>query len=451
VNEISRFTAEALLNSLPLGLAIAALAWGVTRVLARYGSAIRFSVWLGALSAILLIPWVGIVRATSSRAVPALSGGIVTLPEAVARYLVAIWAVGAILGLAHVVLGLYRLRCLRATCIPIELGRLDPLLRDSIEEVQLRRQLTVCSSESIRVPAAIGYFRPLVVFPSWALEEIPTAELNAILRHELAHLCRYDDWSNLAQKLVRALLFFHPGVWLIESRLTLEREMACDDAVLAANFSPHAYAESLVSLAEKSFLRRSVQLAQAAVGQVQQLKLRLVQILGRGRVAQRNTLPVAPAVAAMLLAGTITTVGIARAPQLVAFSGGSDTAVASASHGNMSSPDNELQPITLRLSPPETAIHATSRPRIHSVDKAALKLQVADASPAFNRRPAGEEAILPPLLTAQFPREFDETRILVIYQGEQFGPDGPILWHVTVWHLTPAQHQALTGGISKQI
>ena len=126
----------------------------------------------------------------------------------------------------------------------------------------------------------------MVVFPTWALSEIPTAELNAILLHELAHLRRYDDWTNLAQKLVKAILFFHPAVWFIESRLTLEREMACDDAVLAASYSPRAYAESLVGLAEKSFLRRGIQLAQAAVSHVQQLKLRLAEILRRDQVRQ---------------------------------------------------------------------------------------------------------------------------------------------------------------------
>jgi beta-lactamase regulating signal transducer with metallopeptidase domain len=70
--------------------------------------------------------------------------------------------------------------------------------------------------------------------------------------HELAHLRRYDDWTNLAQKLVKALFFFHPAVWWIEKQVSLEREMACDDAVLAETASPRAYAECLAHLAEKT-------------------------------------------------------------------------------------------------------------------------------------------------------------------------------------------------------
>ncbi len=126
-------------------------------------------------------------------------------------------------------------------------------------------------------------FVPSLPFPAWALQEIPADELQAICLHELAHLRRWDDWTNLAQKILKAIFFFHPAVWFIENRLSLEREMACDDAVLAANFSPRVYAESLLGLAEKSFLRRGIELAQAAVGQVWQLKLRIVEILRRDR------------------------------------------------------------------------------------------------------------------------------------------------------------------------
>ena len=83
-------------------------------------------------------------------------------------------------------------------------------------------------------------------------------------------------WS---RKILGALLFFHPAVWWIEKKLALEREMACDDLVLARTTSPRAYAECLVSLAEKSFLRRGLALAQAAVDRLRNVSLRVSQIL----------------------------------------------------------------------------------------------------------------------------------------------------------------------------
>ena len=94
---------------------------------------------------------------------------------------------------------------------------------------------------------------------------------------------RKDDWTNLIQKILGALLFFHPAVWWIEKKLALEREMACDDLVLAQTTSPRAYAECLVSLAEKSFLRRGLALAQAAVDRVRNVSLRVTRILDVNR------------------------------------------------------------------------------------------------------------------------------------------------------------------------
>ena len=47
--------------------------------------------------------------------------------------------------------------------------------------------------------------------------------------------------------------------------------------------NPRAYAECLVSLAEKSFLQRGLALAQAAVDRLQNVALRVTQILDASR------------------------------------------------------------------------------------------------------------------------------------------------------------------------
>ena len=456
MNALSRLVAGGLLNSLFAGLGIAALAWILSRVAGRTSSRTRFAVWFVALIGVALLPWVGSVGNSSSSASSAPSSSAITLPESIGYWFFITWAAGAALGLAHIAHGLFRLRRLRASCTPVDFEKLDPALRASFDEMQPHRRVTLCVSEAVRVPAAIGYFRPMVVFPAWTLSEIPSAELNAILLHELAHLRRYDDWTNLAQKLVKAVLFFHPAVWLIESRLTLEREMACDDAVLATKYSPRAYAESLVSLAEKSFLRRGIQLAQAAVGHVQQLKLRLVEILRRDRAADgQGSGPMTKAKIALIsLAAILSVYGISREPQLVAFSSGAPQ-MARASGAALSANDVKLQPMSLRYTGRgEAATLAVRKVELtHLVVSrhVATRPRVVLAQDARNNQAA--EEIVPPRIMASsnFPMELTSAPVLVVFQGEQFGPNGPIFWRVTVFHLTPAQQRAITGGIRKQI
>ena len=169
---------------------------------------------------------------------------------------------------------------MRNSCVEIDLSRLDPGLRETLGRYQASRPIALCVSERVQAPTAIGLRNPAVIMPDWLLEELAPTELHQVLVHELAHLGRWDDWTNLAQKIVKALLFFHPAVWWIEQKVSLEREMACDDAVLAETRSPRAYAECLTHLAERSFLRRSMALAQAAVSRVRQTSLASGENLG---------------------------------------------------------------------------------------------------------------------------------------------------------------------------
>jgi hypothetical protein len=195
---------------------------------------------------------------------------------------------------------------------------LDPLFQNTLRRYSEKRNVSLCTSTRVRVPAAIGLLKPAVVIPEWVMRELSTDEVNQILVHELAHLGRWDDWTNLAQQIIKAVFFFHPAVWWVDKKVALERESACDDIVLAEAASPRAYAECLTRLAEKSFLQRSVVLAQAALGRIRQMSLRVGRILDPDREPSptRGWKPVA-ALIAVFASGTA--IWASRAPQLIAF------------------------------------------------------------------------------------------------------------------------------------
>lgn len=454
---LSRSAADGILNSLFAGIVIALLAWAIARIVRRQGSGTRFAVWFLALVAIALLPLVGHFAAGSVRGVALASTSALTLPESFASYLFVAWIIGALLGLMHIAHGLYRLRRLRATCTAVDLNQLDPSLRDSLADARVHRPVTLCTSDSIRVPAAIGYLRPIVVFPAWTLTEIPPAELNAILLHELAHLRRWDDWTNLAQKLVKAVFFFHPAVWFIESRLTLEREMACDDAVLAGSFSPRAYAESLVSLAEKSFLRRGIQLAQAAVGHVQQLKVRLAEILRTDKARQGSGLVSKLAIALMSLTAVIAVYGVSRAPRLIAFSSDAPqiASTSPAVHISSAASDVQLRPVnlsyTVHSGHSTVPVRKVGSVRVRTTHRLTPKPHVLRGQNMREVQMIADELAPPMMVLSNLPVEPASAPVLVIFQGEQFGKNGPVFWRVTIVHLTPSQRRAITGGFSTTI
>ena len=189
--------------------------------------------------------------------------------------------------MARLASGLWQLRQLRRSCTAVAAADLDPLCRRTLEGLSASGAVRVGTSEEVRVPSAIGFWKRTIVLPAWTLRELSAEDLNVILLHEFAHLRRGDDWTNLIQKIVRAIFFFHPAVWWIESQLSVEREMACDDAVLAQTSNPHGYANCLVSLLEKSLAHRLTEqgpdqrwsMAQAAVHRASEAALRLARIL----------------------------------------------------------------------------------------------------------------------------------------------------------------------------
>jgi beta-lactamase regulating signal transducer with metallopeptidase domain len=286
------------------------------RALGRQNSSTRFAVWFSVLVTIAAWPFFESMTFTASSPI-ATARSAIHLPVSWALDLFLLWAMIAAAGLARIGFGFWQLRKLRQSCAAIEPGSLPLVLRDTLNQFSSGRRFEICTSGRVRVPTAIGFFKPAIVIPSWALQELSAVELNAVVLHELAHLRRWDDWTNLAQKILRALLFFHPAVWWIGRSLSLEREMACDDFVLASNPNPRAYAQCLVSVAEKSFLHRSLSLAQAAVGRMRQTAQRVARILDADRRGATRVWK--PALFLVAVFSAVCVISLPRTPKLVAF------------------------------------------------------------------------------------------------------------------------------------
>jgi hypothetical protein len=101
----------------------------------------------------------------------------------------------------------------------------------------------------VDTPSVIGAIRPLILLPVAALTTLTPGQVEALLAHELAHIRRRDYLVNLLQTVVETLLFFHPGVWWMSSRIRAEREHCCDDVAVAVCGEAESYAAALAELA----------------------------------------------------------------------------------------------------------------------------------------------------------------------------------------------------------
>src|SRR5581483_8947594 len=63
--------------------------------------------------------------------------------------------------------------------------------------MQVTRRVRVLVSKLADAPSAMGWLRPAILMPAAALAGLETAQLEAILAHELAHIRRGDYVVNV--------------------------------------------------------------------------------------------------------------------------------------------------------------------------------------------------------------------------------------------------------------
>lgn len=136
-----------------------------------------------------------------------------------------------------------------------------------------------------RIPFALGIFRPVIVLPPHS-ENWNREEREAILTHELSHIARRDTFWQLLAQTVSALYWFHPLVWFGIWRMRVERELACDDAVLHHGGKARDYAGILLELAagvKRREPRRVLPNCAIAMARYSPVKERILDILDPNR------------------------------------------------------------------------------------------------------------------------------------------------------------------------
>jgi bla regulator protein blaR1 len=117
-----------------------------------------------------------------------------------------------------------------------------------VELPGLQTRVAVRSSSGVLEPGVVGIFRPVLLLPANLVEYLTSAQLRAVLAHELCHIRRRDNLFASIHMLVESIFWFHPLVWWIGARMVEERERACDEAVLLLTGEPRSYAEGILNV-----------------------------------------------------------------------------------------------------------------------------------------------------------------------------------------------------------
>jgi len=212
-----------------------------------------------------------------------------------------VWLFGAVALLLPTVVGWLSVQHLRRKYMTLASGPVAGRLAELAACYQIRRRVTLWECRSRQVPMTWGVWRPVVVLPTEAATWT-RQRLDAVLRHELAHVARYDCLTQWVAQMARALHWFNPLAWHAVTRLRFEQEQACDDLVLAAGHSAADYAEQLLAVTSGRRSSRWAASAALSIGQARRLEHRLRTILDPN--LRRSTLSLRQALRA-LFCGTV--------------------------------------------------------------------------------------------------------------------------------------------------
>lgn len=187
-------------------------------------------------------------RPTSSMGGQTVAGGYRTSVSSDRSWLTLVrwvWIPGAILFFVPFAFDLWRLRRIRRDGLPWTEAR--ELTKSLAAKCGIVRSVDILRHEDIAAPVVCGAMKPVIVLP-YDASEWSEDDLRRALVHELEHL-RRNDWTiHLTARIICALYWFHPLVWMAWRRMRLEAERACDDAVVLS-VECTDYADQLVSLA----------------------------------------------------------------------------------------------------------------------------------------------------------------------------------------------------------
>ena len=325
--EITQTAGAMLITAIWQGAVVATCVAICLKLTNRISASLRFVVWAAGFLTVAALPFLPLLLRMGAGAGPQPVSSLADASSAAEPWLrldirwsvalTVVWAAASLYRLVDLAVHSIRLRRLWKTAIPVDSSMESDSFSTPSVLLRGRKPVEICTTMALDRPSVIGFLAPRILVPEWLYAQLTPGELQQIMLHETEHLRRGDDWTNLLQKLSLIVFPLNPVLLWMERQLCLEREMACDEAVVRATGAPRAYAACLTSLAERGVQRRAEALSLGAWQRRPELVRRVHRILRRrqalGPLGARGVLTV---MACGLVFGTVE---LSRCPQLIAF------------------------------------------------------------------------------------------------------------------------------------
>jgi uncharacterized protein (TIGR03435 family) len=276
MSALTQALSTALIDFLWQGALVGLLLWVALAVLRHRSAAVRYAVSCAALALLVVLPvitiatlWSWSMQSAAPAALPAQPGAaMATMPQTMLTiwlvpetprimwleraqlWALPIWSAGVLLFSIRLAWGYRHSHALRGGEASTD-AHLLSTVNAVAKRIGVLRPVRVLVSSLADGPAAVGWLRPVLLFPPAAAMGLTPQQLEAVIAHELAHVKRHDYLVNLIQVVAETVFFYHPVVWWTSTQIRAERELCCDDIAVRASGDPIDYARALTMLARQ--------------------------------------------------------------------------------------------------------------------------------------------------------------------------------------------------------
>ena len=124
-------------------------------------------------------------------------------------------------------------------------------------QLRMRRAVDVIRSPICEAPVVMRIIRPVIVLPDGGCDSLDSAELEALLRHECAHVARADNAFASAESALVAAFWFHPLIWIAQRAIASAREQACDETAASTPDAVDTYVSALSKICSAALSPRT--------------------------------------------------------------------------------------------------------------------------------------------------------------------------------------------------
>jgi len=158
-----------------------------------------------------------------------------------------LWLSGLVYFLTRVIIGQFGINRMRANARIINNRNIMQIRNIVVKEFNIRRNVQVLTSSSCRVPFTYRTFKPVILLPPGA-NSWPEQRIRSVLMHELAHVMRFDSLTQQFARVVCAIFWFVPLVWIAYRKMHMEQEKSCDECVLDRGVEATHYARHILNI-----------------------------------------------------------------------------------------------------------------------------------------------------------------------------------------------------------